>query len=82
MIENLRKNYDEMEVGMIRSILDEGVSTGVFDILDTSLVARAIVLATKGFELPIYMGQAGYDHDTLIDPLIELFYRGIAMSKK
>jgi len=82
MIESLRKNYDEMEVGMIRAILDEGVGAGIFDIADTLMVARSIVLATKGFELPIYMGQAGYDHDVLIDPLIELFYRGIVRVKK
>jgi hypothetical protein len=63
---------------MIQCILDEGVTDGIFDIDDTALVARSIVLASKGFELPIYMGQSSYDHNSLIDPLIDLFYKGIS----
>ena len=78
LIENLRKEYDELEVTLIRQILDEGTSKGLFDIDDTLLVANAIQIATKGFELPIYMGQAAYDHNKFIDPMIQLFYQGIA----
>lgn len=77
MIEKIREKYDKKESAMIKRILDEGVSQAVFDIHDTQLVADAIVLATKGFELPLIMGQDGYDQDLLIDPLINLFYRGI-----
>jgi AcrR family transcriptional regulator len=77
MIENLRRDYDELEVSMIKNILDEGVKKDDFAIDDTHLVANAIVLATKGFELPLYMGQTGYDHEQLIDPLMNLFYKGI-----
>jgi AcrR family transcriptional regulator len=78
LIENLRREYDELEVTLIRQILDEGVSKALFDIGDTLLVANAIQIATKGFELPIYMGKATYDHNKFIDPLIQLFYQGIA----
>jgi AcrR family transcriptional regulator len=77
LIERLRKEYDELEVNMIKSILDEGVECDQFAMDDTKLVANAIVLATKGFELPIFMGQNNYDHELLIDPLINLFYHGI-----
>lgn len=77
MIENLRKEYDELEVGLIKRILDEGVEQHVFDIENTPLVANAFVLATKGFELPIFMGKVGYDYEQMIDPLINLFYKGI-----
>lgn len=77
MIENLRKEYDELEVGLIKQILDEGVARQVFAIDNTLLVANAFVLATKGFELPIFMGKVGYDHEQMIDPLINLFYKGI-----
>jgi len=80
MIENLRHEYDQMEVLMIRQILDEGVEKNEFSIDDTLLVANAIVLATKGFELPLYMGATNYDHEQLIDPLINLFYTGILKS--
>jgi AcrR family transcriptional regulator len=80
MIENLRRDYDEMEVNMIQKILDEGVERNEFSIDTTHLVASAIVLATKGFELPLYMGNINYDHEQLIDPLINLFYTGILKS--
>lgn len=78
LIEKLRKDYDTLEITLIRQILDEGVSKDLFDIEDTQLVANAILLATKGFELPIYLGQDSYDHNKFIDPLIQLFYQGIA----
>lgn len=77
IIEKIRKRYDEMEQVMIGRMLEEGVRQGVFKIENTSLVAGAIVLATKGFELPLIMGQEGYDHNLLIDPLIDVFFNGI-----
>lgn len=76
-IEKIRKKYDEMEMEMIRKILDEGVAQNVFEIKDTKIVAGAIVLASKGFELPLIMGQEGYDHSSMIEPLIDVFYKGI-----
>jgi AcrR family transcriptional regulator len=76
-IEKIRKKYDEMEMEMIRKILDEGVAQNVFEIKDTKIVAGAIVLASKGFELPLIMGQEGYDHGSMIEPLIDVFYKGI-----
>ncbi len=76
-MENLRKEYDKMETAMIKSILDEGNATGHFTIADTSLVAEAIVLATKGFELPIFIGRSDFDHNRLINPLIDVLYDGI-----
>lgn len=76
-IEKIRKKYDKMEMEMIRKILDEGVAQNVFEIKDTRIVAGAIVLASKGFELPLIMGQEGYDHSSMIEPLIDVFYKGI-----
>lgn len=77
IMERLRKEYDRMEVEMIQNILDEGISGGHFDIADTKLVSEAIVLASKGFELPIFMGRTDYDHNRLVNPLIDLLYNGI-----
>jgi len=81
MIENLRKDYDEQEAGMIKTILDEGVEKNVFAIENTAMVAKALVLAIKGFELPVYMGKAGLDHEQMMDPVMDLFYRGILKNK-
>ncbi len=77
IIENLREEYDEIEVGLIQGILDEGNIRGVFAVEDTRLVAGAIVMAAKGFELPIFTGRKGYDHRPMIEPLIEILYKGI-----
>ncbi len=77
LIENLRKEYDRTEIGLITSILDEGVEKGIFHIRDTGLVAQAFLLATKGFELPLFMGETQFSHSRYVDPLIDVFYRGI-----
>lgn len=76
-MENLRSEYDKMEIAMIKGILDEGKASDHFAIDDTQLVAEAILLATKGFELPIFMGKTDYDLNRLINPLIDLLYEGI-----
>ncbi len=73
---------EEDKIPEIKNILDEGNEKGVFEIADTGLVAEAIVLATKGFELPIFMGRSDYDHNRLINPLIELLYQGIKKRKE
>lgn len=78
MIEDLRKQYDELEASMIKAILDEGVEKNHFNIADTESVSRAIVFATKGFELPIYRGDKDYDHNRLIEPLIGVLFYGIS----
>ncbi len=77
IMERMRKEYDKMEIELIQGILDEGNASGHFDIADTRLVSEAMVLASKGFELPIFMGRTDYDHNRLINPLIDLLYNGI-----
>ncbi len=81
MIEDLRQQYDELEASMIKAILDEGVEKNHFEIADTNVVARAIVFATKGFELPIYRGDTNYDYNKLIEPLISVLFHGISKEK-
>lgn len=76
-MEDIRKEYDRMEVEMLKAILDEGNALDEFDIADTFLVSEAIVLAAKGFELPIFLGRSDYDHNRLINPLIDLLFEGI-----
>lgn len=82
MIEDLRQQYDELEARMIKAILDEGVEKSQFRIADTDVVARAIVFATKGFELPMYRGDKNYDHNKLIEPLINVLFHGISKEKE
>ncbi len=81
IVESLREEYDALEARLIRSILDEGNSKGIFAIDDTQLMAEALVIATKGFELPIFTGRSDFDHERLIDPVIDLLYTGIKRNK-
>lgn len=81
IVESLREEYDALEARLIRSILDEGNNKGVFAIDDTQLMAEALVMATKGFELPIFTGRSDFDHERLIDPVIDLLYSGIKRNK-
>lgn len=82
IVESLREEYDALEARLIRSILDEGNSKGIFAIDDTQLMAEALVMATKGFELPIFTGRTDFDHERLIDPVIDLLYSGIKRNKQ
>ncbi len=82
IVERLREEYDALETGLIKTILDEGNSKGIFAIDDTQLMAEAFVMATKGFELPIFMGRTDFDHERLIDPVISLLYKGIRRNKQ
>ena len=51
-VERFREEAFRAEVEMIRSILEEGVETGAFEIADVRLAAYAVALALKGLEFP------------------------------
>lgn len=81
IIERIRKKYDEMEISLIKQMLDQGVEQKIFEIADTHLVAGAMVMAIKGFELPLILGDDSFDYERFIDPLITLFYKGILVKQ-
>jgi AcrR family transcriptional regulator len=55
-VENVRKNFDLREIDCIRSILSEGIKTGVFEIEDPDLMAIVLHHAFKGLEVPYIRG--------------------------
>ncbi len=77
IVEKLRKEYDHKEIRLIKKILDEGNAMGEFDIDDPMMVAEAMVMATKGFEIDIFYGNDQFNHQRLIDPLIGILYSGM-----
>jgi len=58
-VEKARKKFNAQEPRMIKSILDEGVQKGVFDIADTEAIAIIIHYALKGLEVPYIRGKIG-----------------------
>ena len=77
LLENLRKDYDEMEIGLIQGMLDEGNTSGIFALENTRIVSHALLVAIKGFELPIFLGTENVDYEQFIDPMITLFFNGL-----
>ena len=51
-VEGFRQEAFQEEVSMVRSILEDGVEKGEFEMEDPPLTAYAVVLALKGLEYP------------------------------
>lgn len=77
-IQQIRKDYDQLEVDIVNSILKEGIEQGVFKIQDPNLASFVIMLGIKGLE---------YEWATSTDPqkleedtnkLFEILFYGIA----
>ncbi|HWR11988.1 MAG TPA: TetR/AcrR family transcriptional regulator [Rectinemataceae bacterium] len=76
-IENARAKYDLFETGTMAGILDQGVREGVFRIADPEMVAHAILIALKGFEVEwATQDQEGFERK--IDALLSILFDGIA----
>jgi len=79
--EEIRNQFFEREVDIIRSILKEGVEEGVFHLRDVLLTARAIGHALRGFELNWLVQESEEQIDQYLDELMNIFFYGL-MSKK
>jgi AcrR family transcriptional regulator len=55
-VENVRKDFDLREIGCIRSILNEGIATGLFEIEKPESIAVMLHHAFKGLEVPYIRG--------------------------
>ena len=81
LLENLRKDYDALESKLIQGMLEEGNASGIFAIENTRFVSHAMLVAIKGFELPIFLGTEDPDYEELIDPMITLFFNGLIVKR-
>ncbi len=62
-VEAMRKNFDTKEIRLLRAILEEGKSSGIFDIDNVDITADIIHYCVKGIEVPYIRGQIGEDLD-------------------
>jgi AcrR family transcriptional regulator len=75
--EKVRKNYDQEEIKIVREILEEGVKRGLFVVDDPSLSAVAIVTATKGLEVPLFLNKNKSNIEDRLDNLVYFLFYGI-----
>lgn len=76
-IDKIRKKYDQDEIQLMESILNEGVANHTFEIQDTRLASIAIVTALKGIEIPLFWGVEEKDIENRLDHLIDILFHGI-----
>lgn len=62
-VEAMRKNFDQNEIKLFRSVLQEGKEAGVFEIDDIDITADILHYCIKGIEVPYIRGQIGEELD-------------------
>ncbi|MDH6341627.1 AcrR family transcriptional regulator [Parabacteroides sp. PFB2-12] len=79
-VEKVRKNFDLREIDIIKTILDDGVREGVFQMPDTDVTALVLHHSLKGLEVPYIRGVMGDTIQQRIkrrDNVINLVFNGI-----
>ena len=56
-VETVRKEFDQKEIELIRSVLNEGKEKGIFNIDNIYLTADIVYYCVKGIEVPYIRGQ-------------------------
>ncbi len=79
-VEKVRKNFDLREIEIIKSILDDGVTNGIFQMPDTEITATVLHHAFKGLEVPYIrgiMGMSPLDRAKRKENVMNLIFNGI-----
>ena len=58
-VEKVRKQFDNTEIKLFKTALQEGVEKGVFSLDDLEITAQIIHYCVKGIEAPYIRGQVG-----------------------
>lgn len=77
-LDNVRERSEQAEQEMLRGVMEEGVSTGEFDIKNLRLAAIGISTALRGLELPLFRGIENFDDFRLqLDNILNIMFFGI-----
>ncbi|MDR2056680.1 MAG: TetR/AcrR family transcriptional regulator [Dysgonamonadaceae bacterium] len=79
-VENVRKNFDRREIACIRSILNEGIVAGLFEIENPESIAVALHHAFKGLEVPYIRGVLkgfSFSDRQRTNDIVNLLFNGI-----
>jgi AcrR family transcriptional regulator len=83
-VESVRKTYDERDFKVIKSILEEGIEQGIFEISDPAKTALILQNVMKGMEIPYIRGIInGFSptDSSEANSVIELLFNGIKKHK-
>lgn len=83
-VENVRKDFDLLEIEFIKNILDDGVDEDLFAIPNSEVTAEILHHAFKGLEVPYIRGiMSGFWtlRDGKIEDVIHLLFNGIKKNK-
>jgi len=78
-VETARKDYNRQEIKLIKNILDDGVESGMFEIVDTYSIAYILHQSLKGLDSPYIRGKIGNpsDRESQQKDLVNLILHGI-----
>jgi AcrR family transcriptional regulator len=76
-IERIRKQYDEMELAIIKGIFEDGIKKKIFGIKDAELAAYVLILMMKAFENPLQTEKFVKDLDKNINLSLDVMLYGI-----
>lgn len=76
-IEQIRRDYDRMEVDVVTRILKEGMEKEEFVIDDPELAAVVLVTAMKGLEIPLFIKREHGKIEERLDNLIQFLFFGL-----
>jgi AcrR family transcriptional regulator len=77
-IDNIKSQYDQEEIRMMKRILLEGARRGKFTIKDFSLAAIGITTAIRGLEMPLSAGEfKTTDIEKSVDAIVRIICYGI-----
>jgi AcrR family transcriptional regulator len=76
-IQKMRETYDFQERELLKGILHEGYSKGIFKIKDITLTSYAIIVAVKGFEYDWAVRGREEDVRQNVESLLEVLFMGL-----
>lgn len=79
-LEQIKNDYEQQEVQMIESIMQEGLDAGLFHLNNINMAAVAIVTALKGLETPLLqaINQKNYeDFRVQINNILNILFYGL-----
>lgn len=84
-LEHARRRLDNRELNILRTILQEGIEQGIFDIDNASVVAVTIHYSLRGLDIPNIRGQftaLGVPTARLRESIFKMIFQGIVRKQR